>query len=76
MRLIAESLSWDVVALPDRVVVTAADATAADLAAATISGSPEALLRWLWSRGDDGVTAEGDAALVSQLRKLLVIATQ
>ena len=94
VRLITDGLGWDVVALPDRVVVTAAEVAAAGVTAAgvtaagvtaaddtvtagaSISGSPEAVLRWLWNRGDGGVTVEGDAALVSQLRKLLVIATQ
>jgi hypothetical protein len=45
-------------------------------AAATIRAEPATMLRWLWGRGDDGVAVEGDAELVAQLRRLLVIATQ
>jgi uncharacterized protein (TIGR03083 family) len=45
-------------------------------AAATIRAEPDAMLRWLWGRGDTGVAVEGDAELVARLRRLLVIATQ
>lgn len=45
-------------------------------AAATIRAEPEALLRWLWGRGGDSVTVEGDVDLVARLRRLLVTATQ
>ncbi len=74
LRLETDAHAWEVVALPDRVVVRAPAGTAA--AGARVWGPPAALLRWLWNRGDDGVTVAGDAALVAQLRKLLVIATQ
>jgi hypothetical protein len=45
-------------------------------AAATIRAEPEAMLRWLWGRGGNGVAVEGDAELVARLRRLLVTATQ
>lgn len=45
-------------------------------AAAQLSGAPEAMLRWLWRRADDGVAIAGDAALVAQMRQLLWLATQ
>jgi uncharacterized protein (TIGR03083 family) len=45
-------------------------------AAATIRAEPDSMLRWLWGRGGNGVTVEGDAELVARLRRLLVIATQ
>jgi hypothetical protein len=34
------------------------------------------MLRWLWGRGGDGVNVAGDDALVTQLRRLLVMASQ
>jgi uncharacterized protein (TIGR03083 family) len=46
-------------------------------ARAEITGTPDALLRWLWRRaGDDSVEAAGDVAKVAQLRALLEPATQ
>lgn len=45
-------------------------------AAATIRAEPDAMLRWLWGRGGNGVAIEGDTELVARLRRLLVIATQ
>ena len=42
-------------------------------AAATISGSPEAVFLWLWGRvGDDAVTFAGDEATVREFRARLV----
>ena len=46
------------------------------IGAATIRAEPEAMLRWLWGRGGEGVAVEGDAELVARLRRLLVTATQ
>ncbi len=46
-------------------------------AAASVRGEPSELLLWLWGRGSDGsVQIDGDGALLAQLRKLLVEATQ
>lgn len=44
--------------------------------AAAVSGSPEAVLRWLWRRADGGVRIDGDQAQVEQMRQLLRAATQ
>lgn len=45
--------------------------------AAQVSGDPQAVLLWLWGRaGDETVRAEGDPALISQLRALLIATTQ
>ncbi len=44
---------------------------------ATVTGSPEAVLRWLWRRGpDDLIDVTGDVAKAVQLRALLEPATQ
>ncbi|GIJ78643.1 hypothetical protein SAMN05443287_102391 [Micromonospora phaseoli] len=45
-----------------------------------VSGPPEAVLRWLWSRASPGgpsaVTVEGPPEAVSELRRRTVTATQ
>jgi hypothetical protein len=44
---------------------------------ATVKGTPDALLRWLWRRCDDSVVQiDGDGTLVTQFRSLLKQATQ
>jgi uncharacterized protein (TIGR03083 family) len=43
---------------------------------AEISGSPEAVLRWLWRRSDEPLAVTGDETKVEQLRRLLGPATQ
>lgn len=54
--------------------ITAARSGSAD---ATVKGSPEALLRWLWRRADDTtIQIDGDEAKVAQFRSLLGAATQ
>jgi uncharacterized protein (TIGR03083 family) len=65
--------AWQISATPAGVYVSPGGAT--DVAA-TISGSPDAMLRWLWGRGGDGVNVAGDDAMVTQLRRLLVMASQ
>jgi uncharacterized protein (TIGR03083 family) len=45
-------------------------------AVALVSGGPVPLLRWLWSRGGDGVAVEGDVDAVARVRRLLAAATQ
>jgi uncharacterized protein (TIGR03083 family) len=74
-------VEWAVRSAPDGITVTCAGGSGAagdgtDDAGATVRATPEAMLRWLWSRGDDEVTVEGDEELVAGLRRLLVIATQ
>jgi hypothetical protein len=44
--------------------------------AATVRGTPDVVLRWLWRRvGNDAVEVSGDSALVTKLRALLAEAT-
>jgi len=64
---------WLVRAAPEGVTVTGDDGTPA---AATVSGTPQAVLLWLWRRSDGGVTRDGDPELVDRLRLLLHDATQ
>ncbi|GAA2405177.1 hypothetical protein Cme02nite_69540 [Catellatospora methionotrophica] len=64
---------WLVAIGPDVLTVTEGDAPAA----AELTGSPDALLRWLWRRADDTtVTVTGDPTTVTTLRSLLHAATQ
>jgi uncharacterized protein (TIGR03083 family) len=57
--------------------LTASDDGAPDV---TISGSPTALLRWVWNRDTPGetpgVTIGGDAEALAEFRRCVVIATQ
>jgi len=73
VRVAAGGSAWSVTMAPGRVTVDRGDG---GIPGATVSGSPEAVLRWLWSRGDTGVSIDGDDSLVQRLRRLLVIATQ
>ncbi|WP_196278982.1 maleylpyruvate isomerase family mycothiol-dependent enzyme [Catellatospora vulcania] len=73
VALAAGGRRWLVAIGPDTLTVTEGDAPAA----AKLTGTPDALLRWLWRRADDAtVTATGDPALVAKLRELLGTATQ
>jgi uncharacterized protein (TIGR03083 family) len=46
-------------------------------AVATVSGRPDALLRWLWGRGADAAVAvSGDPGAATDLRRALTVATQ
>lgn len=64
---------WLVAIGPDTVTVAEGDVPAA----AEVTGTPDAVLRWLWRRADDTtVTVTGDTALVAKLRDLLRTATQ
>jgi hypothetical protein len=67
---------WLVRAGAEGVSVEAGVGSGSVPAAATIRAEPEAMLRWLWGRGGNGVAVEGDAELVARLRRLLVTATQ
>lgn len=53
---------------------------AGDRADVTVSGPPEALLRWVWNRegtgAPSGVTIEGAPEAVDELRRCIVTATQ
>lgn len=46
----------------------------------TVNGPPEAVLRWVWNREgageDSGVTVEGPAEAVDELRRCIVVATE
>ncbi|GIF99584.1 maleylpyruvate isomerase family mycothiol-dependent enzyme [Catellatospora citrea] len=73
VALAADGRRWLVAIGPDTLTVTEGDAAAT----AELTGSPDALLRWLWRRaGDETVTVTGDPTLVAELRGLLRTATQ
>jgi uncharacterized protein (TIGR03083 family) len=74
VRLTTDGGDWLVTATPERVSVARTHDGASS--GATVSGSPDGLLRFLWNRGTDAITISGDQALVAQLQKLLVTATQ
>jgi uncharacterized protein (TIGR03083 family) len=59
--------TWTVTAAPELILI---DDSAADAAAATVSGEPSAVYRWLWNRGGD-VSIDGDEALALQLHQLM-----
>jgi uncharacterized protein (TIGR03083 family) len=67
VRLTTRGSSWTIRATPDSVQIDSGP----DLseAAATVTGSPDALYRWLWNRGDDPAI-DGDPALIAQLKAL------
>ena len=56
------------------------EAGAAGAADVTVSGTPEAVLRWVWNRESagepSGVTVEGPPEAVEELRRCIVTATQ
>jgi uncharacterized protein (TIGR03083 family) len=73
LLITAGGFAWVLTATPTGVRVAPGGSSDA---AATVHGEPAALLRWLWGRGGDGVLIDGDETLVTQLRRLLVMATQ
>ena len=73
-----DGAAWRVRTGPGRFTVEdGAGDGAADVA---VSGPPAAVLRWLWNRegpdNPDGVTVEGAAEAVEELRRCIVTATQ
>ncbi|MEH1165287.1 maleylpyruvate isomerase family mycothiol-dependent enzyme [Micromonospora sp. CPCC 205539] len=72
-----DGATWSVRAGPGLFDVTDG---AADTTDVTVAGPPTALLRWAWGReraGEpSGVTVEGPAEAVTQLRRCIVTATQ
>ena len=72
--ILAGDKRWLVSWQPSGLVSAALGDGASD---AEVSGSPEAVLRWLWRRsGTDAITVAGDERKVDQLRRLLSPATQ
>jgi uncharacterized protein (TIGR03083 family) len=72
----AGGAGWLVRAAPSGVSVEAGIGSGLVATDAAVRGEPGAMLRWLWGRGNGGVTVEGDEELVGRLRRLLVTATQ
>jgi uncharacterized protein (TIGR03083 family) len=78
-----DGVSWLVGTSPGRFSVgggpgmTVPDVARTDV---TVSGSPEALLRWVWNRESpgepSGVTVEGDPDALAEFRRCVVTATQ
>ncbi|MBQ0904511.1 maleylpyruvate isomerase family mycothiol-dependent enzyme [Micromonospora sp. U21] len=72
-----DGAAWSVRTGPGVFRVTDGAADAADV---TVTGPPAAMLRWVWGRelaGEpSGVTIEGPAGAVTQLRRCIVTATQ
>ncbi|WP_175499539.1 maleylpyruvate isomerase family mycothiol-dependent enzyme [Cellulomonas marina] len=65
--------AWGVEVTGAQAEVRSTDPTAA----ATVRGAPDAVLLWLWGRGDrDALTVDGDGAHVAALRRALAAATQ
>lgn len=71
----ADGRSWLVRGGATGVTVDEGEADAPD---ATVSGRPEAVLRWLWNRdaGQDEVVVDGSSDALGVLRRCLVVATQ
>jgi uncharacterized protein (TIGR03083 family) len=66
--------SWLVTSSPKGVEVGAGGDASAD---ATVTGEPDAMLRWLWARADDdAVSSDGSDKAIVELRQLLTAATQ
>jgi uncharacterized protein (TIGR03083 family) len=73
VRIATDNESWLVVASPDGIDL---DTSGERAPAATVLGSSEVVLRWMWARGgDDEVQVTGDEAAVTELRGLLAAAT-
>ena len=69
----AGPVSWTVRPTPGSVSVTDGGDKAAH---AVVSATPDAMLRWLWGRADDGVlTVAGDPEWAAYLRRLLAAVT-
>jgi uncharacterized protein (TIGR03083 family) len=62
-------VSWE----PSGLVRVVQDGVAAQ---AEISGTPEAVLRWVWRRSSGQIEVTGDGAAVESLRRLMQAATQ
>jgi uncharacterized protein (TIGR03083 family) len=73
-----DSAAWRVRTGPGRFEVT--DGTGAGPADVTVSGPPEAVLRWVWNRQSPGqpggVTVDGPPDAVEELHSVIVAATQ
>jgi uncharacterized protein (TIGR03083 family) len=73
-----DGVAWRVRTGPELFAVE--DGAGDGTADVTVSGPPEAVLRWLWNReaGDEpsGVTVKGAPEAVEELRRCIVIATQ
>ena len=83
-ELRSDERAWRVTTGPGRAEVQDSAAGAAD-ADVTVTGSPEALLRWVWGRGAtadgggatvDGATVDGAPEAVEELRRCITVATQ
>ncbi|WP_433052894.1 maleylpyruvate isomerase family mycothiol-dependent enzyme [Dactylosporangium sp. CS-033363] len=78
------SRCWQVQATPQHVLVTAIDdSVTTPPPSATVTGSPGALLRWLWARETNPTTdvhqpieVKGDEEAIAELRTLLRAGTQ
>jgi uncharacterized protein (TIGR03083 family) len=77
-RVRADGAAWRVRTGPGQVSV--ADGAGEEAVNVTVSGSPTAVLRWVWNRdsADDAnsVTVEGAPEAVQELRRCIVTATQ
>jgi uncharacterized protein (TIGR03083 family) len=73
VRVATAGYAWQITMTPEGVDVLPGDTTGA---ATAVSGPPEAMLRWVWGRSTGDVTIEGDDGLLTQLRRLMVIASQ
>jgi uncharacterized protein (TIGR03083 family) len=74
VRITTGGRDWTITAGDDRILIRdgsvgGAGGSGGD-AAATISGEPSAVYRWLWNRGGD-VTIDGEEALALQLHPLM-----
>jgi uncharacterized protein (TIGR03083 family) len=73
-----DGATWQVRTGPGRFEVT--DRAGDGVADVTVSGPPEAVLRWVWHRESPGepspVTVQGAPAAVDELNRIIVIATQ
>jgi uncharacterized protein (TIGR03083 family) len=67
-----DGAAWRIRTGPGSLTVEDGDG-AADV---TVSGPPTAVLRWVWNRGQDGVTVEGAPEAVEELQRCIVTATQ
>ncbi len=67
---------WLVRTAPGTFAVADLDPAAAEPADATVSGSPEDLLRWLWNRGGDGATVTGSPGAVAEVRACITVSTR
>jgi uncharacterized protein (TIGR03083 family) len=73
LELSADGHVWTVKASPDGVRVE--PGRGAGTPAATVSGTPDALCRWMWGRGG-AITVDGDEALAAQLLTIIAPVVQ